>query len=160
LSYSAAHPSSRQAPTPSSWDAASFCQSLTKSHMAVSVGLNDFLRMEDWDVDAHNKAHGTAMAWLNSEVKRLEQTAAQITMFTHWIPTTDSRTIEPQPAGNSILSAFSADSAGRYISRVEKSSLGTLSHTLRLQLSGGERGTGSETVYKPEGMLLPQSWWI
>ncbi|KAJ0377547.1 hypothetical protein COL26b_004254 [Colletotrichum chrysophilum] len=34
----------------------------------VSMGLNDFFQIEDWDIDAHNKAHKQDLAWLNGKV--------------------------------------------------------------------------------------------
>jgi len=44
-----------------------------ENHMAVSLGLNDFFVINDWDVDSHNEAHKWDIAWLNTQVAELEQ---------------------------------------------------------------------------------------
>ncbi|KND87545.1 Uncharacterized protein TOPH_07816 [Tolypocladium ophioglossoides CBS 100239] len=82
-----------------------------KSHMAVSLGLNDFFQTADWDVDAHNAAHRRDLAWLNAYVAHLEQNAAgaRIMIFTHWSPSQDARAAEPRHAGSPITSGFSTD---------------------------------------------------
>ncbi|KAI8294541.1 hypothetical protein K4K59_005038 [Colletotrichum sp. SAR11_240] len=38
-----------------------------ESHDNVSMGLNDFFQIQDWDIDAHNKAHEQDLAWLNEQ---------------------------------------------------------------------------------------------
>ncbi|SPN97511.1 uncharacterized protein DNG_01025 [Cephalotrichum gorgonifer] len=48
-----------------------------ESEMAVSVGLNDFFQILDWDVDAHNKMHKRDLAWLNAQVTDLEDSGRQ-----------------------------------------------------------------------------------
>lgn len=38
----------------------------------ISVGLNGFFHILDWDAGAHNEAHRRGLAWLNSQVAALE----------------------------------------------------------------------------------------
>ncbi len=52
-----------------------------ESRMAVSLGLNDFFHISDWDVDAHNEAHRRDLAWLNTQVRNLEQSDVEILIF-------------------------------------------------------------------------------
>ncbi|KAK4209801.1 Metallo-dependent phosphatase-like protein [Rhypophila decipiens] len=80
-----------------------------ESHMAVSMGLNDFYQTDKWDVDAHNEMHKRDLTWLNAQVADLEGSDAKIFIFSHWSPTKDARAIEPRHAGSSITSAFSTD---------------------------------------------------
>jgi len=39
--------------------------------MAVSLVLNDFFVINDWDIDSHNEAHKRDIAWLNTQVAGL-----------------------------------------------------------------------------------------
>ncbi|KAK0635118.1 Metallo-dependent phosphatase-like protein [Bombardia bombarda] len=79
------------------------------SHMAVSMGLNDFYHIDKWDVDAHNEMHKRDLSWLNMQVAGLEGSDARIAIFSHWSPSLDARAIEPKHAGSSISTAFSTD---------------------------------------------------
>ena len=81
----------------------------TESHVAVSLGLNDFFVINDWDVDSHNEAHKRDIAWLNTQVTELEQSDVRIMIFTHWSPSRDPRAIDPRHATSLITSAFSTD---------------------------------------------------
>jgi predicted phosphodiesterase len=80
-----------------------------ESHMAVSMGLNDFFQTDKWDVDAHNEMHKRDLDWLNAQVAQLEGSAAEIAIFSHWSPTLDARAIDPRHVGSRITSAFSTD---------------------------------------------------
>jgi hypothetical protein len=51
--------------------------------MAVSLRLNDFFAINDWDVDSHNEAHNRDIAWLNTQVAVLEQFEVRIMIFTY-----------------------------------------------------------------------------
>ena len=77
-----------------------------ESEMNVSMGLNDFFHIKDWDVSAHNKAHKRDLTWLNEQVAALEG-SCDVMIFTHWSPSTDSRAVDPRHAGSPIGSAFS-----------------------------------------------------
>lgn len=78
-------------------------------HFNVSLGLNDFYQIADWDVDMHNEAHKRDVAWLNEKVAALGQTDAKIMILSHWSPTQDPRAIEPAHIGSPITSGFSTD---------------------------------------------------
>jgi len=76
----------------------------------VSVGLNDFFCTDDWDVEAHNRAHERDLAWLNVQVSELKHTPGiKIVILSHWNPTTDSRSLDAKHAKSPISSAFSSD---------------------------------------------------
>lgn len=77
----------------------------------VSLGLNDFFRIESWTVEEHTLAHKREVAWLNSRVTALSQEHPdrQIIVFTHHSPTVDARTINPRTAGSKISSGFVTD---------------------------------------------------
>lgn len=80
-----------------------------ESHMAVSMGLNDFFQTDQWDVDAHNEAHNRDLSWLNAQVADLEGRDVKIIIFSHWSPTLDARAVDPRHGGSQITSAFSTD---------------------------------------------------
>ncbi|KAK4103822.1 hypothetical protein N658DRAFT_493284 [Parathielavia hyrcaniae] len=100
-----------------------------ESHMAVSLGLNDFFRTKEWDVDAHNEAHRRDLAWLNAQVADLEASDVKIAIFSHWSPTLDARAIEPRHAGSRISSAFSTDLSNEKCFRSGKVKLWAFGHT-------------------------------
>lgn len=77
----------------------------------VSLGLNDFFRIESWTVEEHSLAHKREVAWLNSRVTALSQEHPdrQILIFTHHSPTVDTRTINPRAVGSKISSGFVTD---------------------------------------------------
>jgi hypothetical protein len=77
--------------------------------MAVSMGLNDFFQTDKWDVQAHNEMHKRDLSWLNAEVADLDNSDANIVIFSHWSPTRDARASDPRHAGSPITSAFSTD---------------------------------------------------
>jgi predicted phosphodiesterase len=80
-----------------------------KDEMAVSFGVNDFFQIHDWGVAAHNEAHRKDLAWLNDQVRSLQDSDFQILIFTHWSPTTDARSSDPKHGNSAIKSGFSTD---------------------------------------------------
>lgn len=77
--------------------------------MDVEMGLNDFFQTEGWDIAAHNAAHELDLAWLNQEVKNLQQQVNSIMIVSHWCPSHDARASQPQHAGSRITAGFSTD---------------------------------------------------
>lgn len=100
-----------------------------ESYSAVSVGLNDFLAIDDWDVESHNEAHKRDIAWLNSQVTELEQSDVRIMIFTHWSPSDDVRAVDPRHARSSIKSAFSTDLSEEKCFQSEKVKIWAFGHT-------------------------------
>ncbi|EQL03519.1 hypothetical protein G6O67_000508 [Ophiocordyceps sinensis] len=80
-----------------------------ESERRVSMGLNDFYQIDDWDTKAHNDAHARDLAWLNSQVAELEGTDNKIVILTHWSPTRHVDAVEPRHAASPIMTAFSTD---------------------------------------------------
>ncbi|KAH6650645.1 Metallo-dependent phosphatase-like protein [Chaetomium tenue] len=80
-----------------------------ESQMAVSMGLNDFFQTDKWDVEAHNDRHKRDLSWLNAQVAELEDSDANIVIFSHWSPTLDARAGDPRHAGSPVTSAFATD---------------------------------------------------
>ena len=101
----------------------------TENAMAVSLGLNDFFVINDWDVDSHNEAHKRDIAWLNTQVAGLEQSDVRIMIFTHWSPSRDARAVDPRHATSSITSAVSTDLSMEKCFQSEKVKLWAFGHT-------------------------------
>ncbi len=76
--------------------------------MAVSLGLNDFFVINDWDVNSQRSAERD-IAWLNTQVAGLEQSDVLIMIFTHWSLSRHARAVDPRQATNSTTSAFLTD---------------------------------------------------
>ncbi|KAK4127918.1 hypothetical protein N657DRAFT_641985 [Parathielavia appendiculata] len=101
----------------------------SESHTAVSLGLNDFFQTKEWNVNAHNEAHGRDLAWLNAQVADLEDSDVKIVIFSHWSPTLDARAIEPRHAGSRITSAFSTDLSNEKCFKSSRVKLWAFGHT-------------------------------
>jgi 3',5'-cyclic AMP phosphodiesterase CpdA len=101
----------------------------TESHMAVSMGLNDFFQTDKWDVEAHNDMHKRDLSWLNAQVTDLEDSDTNIIIFSHWSPTLDARATEPRHAGSRIRSAFSTDLSKEKCFRSGRVKLWAFGHT-------------------------------
>jgi hypothetical protein len=97
-----------------------------ENHKAVSLGLNDFFVINEWDVDSHNEAHKRDIAWLNTQVAELEQSDVRIMICTHWSPSKDARAIDPRHATSSITSAFQPTCLRRNASKVKRLKYGHL----------------------------------
>ncbi|KAL9618941.1 MAG: hypothetical protein Q9160_006405 [Pyrenula sp. 1 TL-2023] len=100
-------------------------------HMAVNLGLNDFRQTEDWDVDAHNEAHGRDLKWLNERVGELERADddVKIVILSHWSPSRDGRAVEPKYARSPIASGFATDLSGEVCFRSGKVRVWAFGHT-------------------------------
>ncbi|KAK2050317.1 calcineurin-like phosphoesterase, partial [Colletotrichum somersetense] len=79
---------------------------------SVSMGLNDFFQINDWEVGMHNEAHSRDLAWLNAQVIELGHSDVDVIIFSHWSPSRDGRAIDPRHAQSSITSGFATDLSG------------------------------------------------
>ncbi|KAL2162437.1 hypothetical protein VTH06DRAFT_7350 [Thermothelomyces fergusii] len=101
----------------------------------VRTGMNDFLLIDGWDVDAHNEAHARDLAWLNARVAELERPGhrrrANIAILSHWSPTVDPRAVDPdgKHAATRISVAFSTDLSGEPCFRSASVKLWAFGHT-------------------------------
>lgn len=88
-----------------------FSEILQDKKDIIRARVNDFYHTDDWDCETHNAAHYRDLAWLNSEVERLEHDTSthEIFIFTHWSPSTDARAGDPRHEGSNISSAFATD---------------------------------------------------
>lgn len=117
----------------------------SEKSMAVCLGLNDFFTIDDWDVDAHNRAHTRDLAWLNIQVSELEleQPDKSIMIFTHWSPSRDTRAVDPKHATSSIASAFATDLSGEKCFQSRKVKIWAFGHTHYNCDFTVERGNGA-----------------
>jgi hypothetical protein len=80
---------------------------------SIRLFVPDFERIQGWDVDSHNTAHKSDLAWLNRQVTSiiLEEPKRKIVIFTHYSPTlqaeaNDARYLKDD---SGVRSAFIAD---------------------------------------------------
>jgi predicted phosphodiesterase len=99
-----------------------------ESYTAVSLG-NDFLFTNDWDVNSHNSVHKRDIAWLNTQVAKLELSDVDIMIFTHWSPSKDPRTIDPRHGTSLITSAYSTDLSEEKCFKSKNSKIWAFGHT-------------------------------
>jgi predicted phosphodiesterase len=76
----------------------------------VSFGLNDFYHIENWTVEEHVQKHESELRWLNEEVKKLmEEPDRKIIIVSHYSPTDNARSVDPQHGSSKISSGFMTD---------------------------------------------------
>lgn len=78
---------------------------------AVAARLGEFRKISAWDINQYNNAHFDDVAWLNSEVRRIERTepGRSIAIFTHHSPCADDRASDPTHRDNGLDSGFVTD---------------------------------------------------
>ncbi|KAF4806161.1 hypotheticall protein [Colletotrichum siamense] len=118
----------------------------SESRENVSMGLNDFFQIQDWDIDAHNKAHEQDLSWLNEQVGELEQSDAKVLIFTHWSPSRDSRALDPRHASSPITPGFATDLSGEACFKSGKVKVWAFGHTHFNCDFTVERGVGAEPL--------------
>ncbi|KAF9870558.1 calcineurin-like phosphoesterase [Colletotrichum karsti] len=102
-----------------------------ENHDDVSLGLNDFFQIDDWDIGTHNEAHQRDLAWLNTQVAELEQQDSDptIVIFSHWSPSTDRRALDPRHAASPITTGFATDLSGQLCFQSSKVKIWVFGHT-------------------------------
>ena len=98
---------------------------------AVEMGINDFYKIDGWNVHAHNGSHKRDLDWLNEEVSNLEKDLDihSIIILTHWSPSVDSRAVDPRHVGSAIGSGFATDLSGQACCKSAKVKLWAFGHT-------------------------------
>jgi hypothetical protein len=76
----------------------------------VKSRINDFKRISNWTVEAHNLAHAFDPSWLQGEVKTIRENSTKpaIIVVTHYAPCTE-QTSRPEYTNNPWSSAFATD---------------------------------------------------
>ncbi|PGH19836.1 hypothetical protein AJ80_03753 [Polytolypa hystricis UAMH7299] len=75
---------------------------------AVSFGVNDFYRINNWSIEAHQKAHVSDRAWLNREVESISRVEPErkIVVLTHHCPCVNEEVVNPAHAKSNLSSGF------------------------------------------------------
>jgi hypothetical protein len=118
--------------------------------MAVSMGLNDFFHIgDDWSLATHNRAHTRDLAWLNETVASLNNDESKdirnILIVTHWCPSLDPRTRNPQHTSNTLTCAFATDLSNETCFLAQKVKAWGFGHThynCDFVVERGDSGTG------------------
>lgn len=78
---------------------------------AVGSRMVDFKDTRGWTVEAHNAAHESDLAWLNTQVADLaaREPSRKVVIFTHHSPTTDPRANDPRHKGSEMNAGFVTD---------------------------------------------------
>ncbi|EFQ96981.1 Ser/Thr protein phosphatase superfamily protein [Nannizzia gypsea CBS 118893] len=84
---------------------------LPEQDQAVAARMSDFKMITDWTTETHNRAHDADLAWLNAQVRDIEQREPhrRIAIFSHHAPSLDPRAVDPKYAGSSVTSGFATD---------------------------------------------------
>ena len=79
----------------------------------IGIGLNDFHRVENWNIQQFNKAHDTDVEWLAEEISRLkDEPTRRVVIFSHHAPTFEG-TIDPRHEGSQTNLAFAAEMSSK-----------------------------------------------
>ncbi|KAM5464236.1 hypothetical protein MauCBS54593_007055 [Microsporum audouinii] len=119
----------------------------TQHEAAVSMGLNDFFRIDDWSVPEHNDAHAGDLAWLNEQVTSItsSEPGRKIVIFTHHSPLAgDKRAADPMHIGSPISTGFATDLTGEECWKSPNVCLWAFGHThfncdFTVELEGSRR---------------------
>lgn len=112
----------------------------------VSMGLQDFFQIEEWDIDPHNIAHKRDLAWLNTQVTEFEQSDVRIIIFSHWSPSKDSRALDPRHATSPITPGFATDLSDEACFKSGKVKIWAFGHTHFNCDFTAERDEGAEPL--------------
>src|SRR5882762_2018654 len=76
--------------------------------------LNDFRRIREWSVEAHNSAHSTDAEWLDHECAKIkaEEPGRRVVIFTHHAPAVQG-TSAPEHQSSPMNSGFATDMTTR-----------------------------------------------
>ncbi|EZF30666.1 hypothetical protein H109_06955 [Trichophyton interdigitale MR816] len=84
---------------------------LPQQDQAVAARMSDFKMIPGWTTETHNRAHDADLAWLNAQVREIEQREPhrRIAIFSHHAPSLDPRAVDPKYAGSSVTSGFATE---------------------------------------------------
>ncbi|GBF62429.1 hypothetical protein TMEN_4974 [Trichophyton mentagrophytes] len=68
---------------------------LPQQDQAVAARMSDFKMIPGWTTETHNRAHDADLAWLNAQVREIEQREPhrRIAIFSHHAPSLDPRAV-------------------------------------------------------------------
>jgi hypothetical protein len=89
----------------------SFSRVTPKQTAEAASRFVDLREVQNWTVEDHVDAHTSDLHWLNAQVSAISkaQPPRQLTIFTHYSPTQDLRTVDDQHRGSPVVSGFSTD---------------------------------------------------
>ncbi|KAF4213941.1 hypothetical protein CNMCM5878_009861 [Aspergillus fumigatiaffinis] len=124
----------------------------------VSLSLNDFYHIENWDVESHRTAHEADLAWLNKQVTNITRSDPhrKIVVFTHHSPTLDARATDPAHVNSPITSAFATDLTGEPCWEKPQVRLWAFGHT-HYNCDFVDSRTGKRIVANQRGYYFAQS---
>ncbi|KAI0409834.1 Ser/Thr protein phosphatase superfamily [Xylaria palmicola] len=79
------------------------------SVQAVSLGIQDFYKIDNWAVERHSARFEEELSWLNSQVDALSRKDKKIVIFTHYSPTVDDRAVDSKHRNSPIQPGFVTD---------------------------------------------------
>jgi hypothetical protein len=124
----------------------------------VSLSLNDFYRIKNWDMECHRAAHEADLAWLNNQVTDLAQSDPhrKIIVFTHHSSTLDARATDPIHVNSPVTSAFATDLTGEPCWEKPQVRLWAFGHT-HYNCDFVDSRTGKRIVANQRGYYFAQS---
>ena len=124
----------------------------------VSSGLNDFRQIEGWSVELHNEAHKRDIEWLDGQVQAIERNEPKrkIVILTHYAPTVDERSVDPQHRRSSISLGFSTDLKEHVCWTSEKVKVWAFGHT-HFNCDYTDEATGKTVMTNQRGYSFSQA---
>ncbi|KAL2849596.1 putative calcineurin-like phosphoesterase [Aspergillus pseudoustus] len=119
----------------------------------IRYKVQDFQKIQDWSIQAHNEAHRQDLSWLKDQVRRVrEEGDRKIVVITHHAPMT-KQTSAPQHKDSPVASAFGSDLlASRKMKEWEGVQLWVYGHT---HFSTDFEKSGIRVVSNQRGYAMP-----
>ncbi|KAI1352586.1 Ser/Thr protein phosphatase superfamily [Xylaria sp. FL0043] len=121
---------------------------------AVSFGVNDFYRIENWTVEEHNAMFEGDLQWLNEQVLSLR--GNKIVVLTHYSPTFDERTTDPKHRASPIHAGFASDLSNSLVWLSGDVAVWAFGHT-HFNCDYVDERTGKRVVTNQRGYYFSQS---
>jgi Calcineurin-like phosphoesterase len=124
----------------------------------VSLGLNDFYNIEDWDVHAHRQAHLSDLQWLNEQVRSISQTepGRKIVIMSHHNPVFGGPANNPKYAKSLYTSGFSTDLSTQECWMNSRVKLWAFGHT-HYNCDYKDENTGKRVMTNQRGYYFAQA---
>jgi Calcineurin-like phosphoesterase len=124
----------------------------------VSLGLNDFYNIEDWDVHAHRQAHLSDVQWLNEQVRSISQIepGRKIVIMSHHNPVFGGPANNPKYAKSLYTSGFSTDLSTQECWMNSRVKLWAFGHT-HYNCDYKDENTGKRVMTNQRGYYFAQA---
>ncbi|BDD58456.1 hypothetical protein MPDQ_003410 [Monascus purpureus] len=124
----------------------------------VSFGLNDFYRIRDWSIEAHQEAHLADLSWLNREIDLISrfEPDRKVIILTHYCPSMQEEVVDPKHRNSKLSSGFMTDLSDEQCWQRDIVTLWAFGHT-HFNCDFRDLTTGKRIISNQRGYYFSQS---